>query len=35
MVEAMQSSSFQVERKTKNSMGQKMPSGFIVHQQQV
>jgi hypothetical protein len=31
----MQGSSLQVERKTKDPMGQKMPSGIIVHQQQV
>jgi hypothetical protein len=35
MVEAMQAASLQARRKTKDPMGQKMPSGFIVHQQQV
>jgi hypothetical protein len=34
MVEAMQGASLQAGRKTKDPMGQKMPSGFIVHQQQ-
>jgi hypothetical protein len=34
MVEAMQGASLQAGRKTKDSMGQKMPSGLIVHQQQ-
>jgi hypothetical protein len=35
MVEAMQGKSLQAKRKAKDRMGQKMPSGFIVHQQQV
>jgi hypothetical protein len=34
MVEAMQGSSLQAERKTKDPMGQKVSSGFIVYQQQ-
>jgi hypothetical protein len=35
MVEAMQGAILQAGRKTKDPMGQKMPSGLIVHQQQV
>jgi hypothetical protein len=31
----MQGASLQAERKTKDPMGQKMPSSFIVDQQQV
>jgi hypothetical protein len=34
MVEAMQGASLQAGRKTKDPMAQKMPSGFIVDQQQ-